>query len=253
MSLVAIHILTVPVAGDSAAYGCQDKIDQARSAYYNLRNHGFNGFTATIEPNWRVTLGPTATKENLKIFRALRFSMVVDANGTVSVSHEVISLDKARVEPYAAQIQENVLRLVAGSFGTWARFVIASPFPENETPVKIENSGEECRVFYAVESANIALAMTNDLITEWKLTAPNARRTINPSFRKTSGGLLLNSYKSVFEPAGVGVKTTSDVTIEYQDVEGMKLPHKIAIRGLYGSEPFAAELTFKQYVLNPRT
>jgi hypothetical protein len=179
--------------------------------------------------------------------------MVVDANGTVNISREFAEPDKTRVGPYAAQIHENIQRLVSGFFGTWARFVIESPFPQDEAQAKIESSGIEYRVFYTMDSAHIALALSNDLITEWKLTLPNARRTITPFFQKTAGGLLLKSYKSLFEPVGDGVKTTLDVTIEYQDVDGMKLPHKIGIRGLYGRDPIAAELRFNQFVLSPRS
>lgn len=97
----------------------QTLIGQARGAYYSLARQGFKGFKAHIEPNWEVILAHTATQENLKVFRAVRFSMVVDATGAVKVSHEVDDTDKPRVELYLKQIHDNVERLVAGFFGTW--------------------------------------------------------------------------------------------------------------------------------------
>src|ERR1041385_6449973 len=88
-SFVTVCVLATPICAQSGQTNNREVITKARSAYYNLRNHGFSGFTATIEPNWKVTLGPTATKENLKVFRALRFLMAVNADGTVRVTHAV--------------------------------------------------------------------------------------------------------------------------------------------------------------------
>lgn len=73
--------------------GNQALIAQTRGAYYSLTRQRFKGFKATIEPNWEVILAHTATQENLKVFRAVRFSMVVDATGAVKVTHEVDDTD----------------------------------------------------------------------------------------------------------------------------------------------------------------
>lgn len=252
-SLVTIYPVTVSVSAHSAQAGSQDLIGRARGSYYNVTRQGFNGFQAAIVPNWEVTLGPTATVENLKLFRAMRFSMTVDANGAVTLRHEVADPEKTRLEPYVTQIHGNVQRLVAGFFGAWARFMVNSPFPETESEFKIEDLGKEYHVSYNTQSSDALLTMTNDLlIVEWKLTGPRAKRTIKPLFQKTAEGLLLSGYKSIFEPVGEGIKTTLDFLIEYQDVSGMKLPHKIRIKGMHGIEPVEAELSFTQYVLNPR-
>jgi hypothetical protein len=143
--------------------------------------------------------------------------------------------------------------LVSGFFGIWTVFTITSPFPENGSPTQVDNPAKQCRLVFRSDPADVVLAMNSELlITELMLNTPTARRTIKPFFEKTSEGLLLKGYQSLFEPVGVGVKTESEVTIEYQDVDGIKLPHKLQIRGLLGREPIAAVLTFTEYVLNPR-
>jgi hypothetical protein len=252
-SLLTIVALALPTSADAPAGNCNETISQARGAYYNLRQHGFGGFKATIEPNWEVTLGPTSTPESLKLFHAIHFSMASDANGAVTVTHEIGGADKARVEPYVTEIHDNVQRLVAGFFGIWSRFMVNSPFPVNDAELKFDNARKECRFSFTAESTDIALALTSDLlISEWSLTSPGAKRTINPRFQKTAGGLLLNGYNSLFVPVGEGIRTELEITIEHQDVEGLKLPYKVKLRGTHGREPVAAELTFNQYVLNPR-
>jgi hypothetical protein len=251
-SLVTIYALTLQVSSQSVP-NKQEVITRARSSYYNLPGQGFNGFKASIEPNWEVILGHTATPETLKVFRALRFSMTLDASGNVTISHEVVNPEKIRLEPYINQIHENVRRLVASFFGTWSMFVVSSPFPEAESQIKIENSGKEYQLLYTFNSADAMLTLTSDLlIVEWKLTGPGGTRTVKPAFQKSAGGLLLTRYQTNFEPSREGIKTSLSLQIEYQDVSGMKLPHKLQIKGIHGSEPIEAELEFNHYVLNPR-
>jgi hypothetical protein len=250
-TLLTVAALTMPVSADVS--GCQEMISQARSAYYNLGQHGFTGFKAMIEPNWEVTLGPASTQESVKLFSSLHFSMSSDANGAVTVTHDIAAADKARVEAYVTEIHNNVQRLVVGFFGVWNRFMVNSPFPANDAALKFNKAGKECRLLFTTESTDVSLALTKDLvITEWSLSGPRTKRTIKPRFQKTAGGLLLNGYSSLFVPVGEGIRTELEITIQHQDVEGLKLPHKVKLRGTHGGEPVAAELTFSQYVLKPR-
>jgi hypothetical protein len=244
-SLLTILALTMSVDAGYHPAANQGVIGQARSAYYNLTSKGFKGFTATVEPNWEVILADTGTPENLKVFRAVRFSMVVDANGAVTVRHEVsANATKPKLQPFVNKIQYDVERLISGFFNTWRIFVVNSPFPETEQ-IKIENSGAENRLSFNMPSGEVMIMMTRDfLITEWSLSGPTGKRTVKPHFQKTFDGFLLTGYQSVFEPINAGIKTTLDFNIEYQDVGGMKLPNKVRFSGMHGTEPVRAELVF---------
>jgi hypothetical protein len=250
-SLLTIFALTVSVSTGHQAINQnvirQDVIGQARSAYYSVTKKGFKGFTATLEPNWEVILAHTATPKNLKVFRAVRFSMVVDASGAVTVRHEVgANAAKPELQPVAEKIHNDVQRLVAGFFNTWRMFMVDSPFPETENQIKIENPGKQYRLFYTMPSGAMMILMTGDfLITEWNLSSPRVKRTVKPQFQKTVDGFLLTGYQGVVEPIGDGIKTTLDFNIEYQDVGGMKLPLKVRLSGMHGSEPVEAELVFR--------
>jgi hypothetical protein len=246
--LITIYQLTASVSGQSASAGSEDVIGQARRSYYSLPRHGFNGFEATIEPNWKITLGPTATPENLKIFPALHFTVTVDATGAATVT-QVAAGQKTKIEPYVKQIHDHMQQLVARFFRTWALFMISSPFPDSQ--IKIERFDNRYRLLYAVQSAEVRLTMTHDLlIEELRITDPMSRRTVNPVFRNTSDGLVLTGYRTVFEPVGPGSKSTLQTMIDYRDVSGLKLPNKIHITGMNGVEPIEAELKFNQYVPN---
>jgi len=245
-SLLTILALTASVDAGAHPVADQGVIDQARSAYYNLQSKGFKGFTATVEPNWKVILADTGTKENLKVFRAVRFSMVVAADGTVVVRHELgANATKPNLQPFVTKIGYDVEHLISGFLNTWRIFMVNSPFPETEQ-IKIETPGTEYRLFFSMQSGEVTIMTTGDfLITEWSLSGSTGKRTIKPRFQKTVDGFLLTGYQSVFEPTNAGIKTTLDFNIEYQDVGGMKLPHKVRFSGMHGTEPVGAELMFR--------
>jgi len=245
--VAALFLLASSVSGQTT----DDKlIADARAAYYNLARHGFNGFHAAIEPDWKVILADTATPENLKIFRSQHFSLNVDSNGAITVNREFDETQDTKPTPSVKQIYDNVQRLVTGFFGTWTFFMIRSPIPELQ--IRIESVDKEYRLFYKVQSTDVMLRMTRDfLITEGQLSDLKARRTLTPVFQKTSEGFLLLGYNTVFEPVAQGNKTTINTTIEYHDVGGVKLPGKIHIKGMYGVEPVEAELRFTELALTP--
>jgi hypothetical protein len=224
----------------------ENVINEARGAYYSLARKGFKGFNATIEPNWEVILAQTATPTNLKVFRAIQFSMVVDANGAVTVTHEVgMDASKPDLQPTVNRIHYDVQRLVTGFFNTWRIFMVLSPFPDAATQLKIENAGKHYRLSYPTQSGDVTITMANDLtMTEWNVSGPTVKRAVRPQFQKTVDGLLLTGYHGVFDPVGPGIKTTLDFKIEYQDLNGMKVPRKLRFNGMHGSEPVAAELVF---------
>jgi hypothetical protein len=243
---LTILALTASVYPHGQTPANKDVVNEARTAYYSLARKGFKGFTATIEPNWEVILARTATPATLKVFRAVQFSMAVDENGAVTVTHEAgADAAKPDLQPTVNRIHYDIQRLVTGFFNTWRIFAVGSAFSETAGNVKIENSGKQYRVSYQTQSGDVTIAMTNDLvITEWNLSGPTSKRTVKPKFQKTVDGLLLTGYHGVFEPVGNGIKTTLDFQIEYQDAGGMKVPRKLRLNGMHGSEPVEAEIVF---------
>ena len=220
-------------------------INKARGSYYSLSRKGFTGFSAGVEPNWEVILAQTATPATLTVFRAVQFSMVVDANGAVTVTHEVgANAAKPELQPTVTRIHSDVQRLVTGFFNTWRIFVVSSPFPDTE--FQIENPGKQYQFFYTTPAGKVSITTTDELmITEWNLVGPTVKRTVKPQSQKTADGSLLTGYHQVFDPIGPGIKTTLDFQIEYQDAGGMKLPYKVRLAGMHGAEPVEAELVFR--------
>ena len=244
-SLLTILALAFSVHPRNQSATNENVVTRARGAYYSVARKGFKGFTASVEPNWEVILAQTATPANLLIFRAVKFSIVVDANGAVSLTHEVgPHAAKPELRPAVNLIHADVQRLVAGFFNTWRIFMVNSPFPEAE--FQIENQEKRHQLFYTTQSGKVTIIMTEDfVITEWNIVGPTAKRTVKPQFQKTADGLLLSGYQGIFEPIGPGIKTTLDFHIEYQDAGGIKVPYKVNFTGMHGSEPVESELVFR--------
>ena len=240
-----ILVISVSVLPCEQSAANEAIINKARGSYYSLSRKGFKGFSAGVEPNWEVILAQTATPATLTVFRAVQFSMTLDANGVVTVTHEVgANAAKPELQPTVARIHSDVQRLVTGFFNTWRTFVVISPFPETE--FQIEHPGKQYQFFYTTQAGKVSIVTTDDLlITEWNLVGPTVKRTVKPQFQKTADGFLLTGYHQVFDPIGAGIKTTLDFQIEYQDVGGMKLPYKVRLAGIHGSEPVEAELVFR--------
>jgi hypothetical protein len=243
--ILAIVALNVSAHPRPQAPTNQEFLSRARSAYYSLARKEFKGFTATVEPNWEVILGDTSTPASLKVFRAVQFSMTVDANGAITITHEVgPNAAKPELQPTVNRIHADVQRLVSGFFNTWRIFAVNSPFPETE--VQVEKTGARYQLSYTTQAGEVTIAMGGDLaITEWNLAGPTVKRSVKPQFQKTPEGLLLTDYKNVFDPVGEGIKTTLDFHIEYQDAGGLKLPYRVRLSGMHGTEPVAAELVFR--------
>lgn len=246
-SLLTIYALTVSVHASGQETANQAVIGRARGAYYSLARNGFKGFKATIEPNWEVILAHTATPESLEVFRAVRFSLIVDEKGAITINHEVNAiLTTPKMQRVVNEIHYHLQRLVAGFFSTWGMFMVDSAFGEANTQIKVEHLGKEYRLTHSAAPGEVTILMTSDLlITEWNLVSPRAKRIVKPHFQKTDAGFLLTGYQGIFEPITAGTKATLDFRIEYQDVGGMKLPHKVRLGGTYGDEPVEAELVFK--------
>lgn len=245
-SLTLVACLTLAIAPLIHAQTTDDVTSRARNSYYNLPRQGFKGFTAKLEPNWEVILGTTATRNNLKVFRDIKFSIVVDEKGIVTVTHKLgTNAAKPNLQNLVQKIHSDIERLIMACFATWRMFMITSPFL-GENSIKIAHSGDRFEISYAASAGNVTIKMTESLlITEYSLVGSTSRRIVKPRFEKDVDGLILTGYESVFEPVNAGKSTNLEFRIEYQSLGGMKLPSKIAFSGTHREEPVAAEVVLR--------
>ena len=69
--------------------------------------------------------------------------MVVNADGVVNVRHELgPNAAKPNLRNTVQKIHYDTERLIVGFFNTWRIFMVSSPFPETENPIKLETPGD---------------------------------------------------------------------------------------------------------------
>src|SRR6478672_9010237 len=145
-------------------------VEQARRAYYSLRAVGLDEFQSTVKPNWEVVLrdeikaSPENARAALKLLNGLHFSMLLDKDGKVTMSHH------ADLEPQSDkqregfdQIYSGMDQAVSGFFSTWSMFMLNTPFPSAETEYQLEDLGKQYRLTYKDGAADVVTLMSKDL------------------------------------------------------------------------------------------
>jgi hypothetical protein len=227
-------------------------VEQARRAYYSLRAVGLDEFQSTVKPNWEVVLrdeikaSPENAQAALKLLNGLHFSMLLDKDGKVTMSHH------ADVEPQSAkqregfdQIYSGMDQAVSGFFSTWSMFMLNTPFPSAETEYELEDLGKQYRLTYKDGSADVVTLMSKDLIiTEVKVTSAEFTSSVRPQFTRTAKGLVLSGYTADYQPtSGPGV-VKLDVKMEHQPVSGLQLPVSLIADSVLDGAPTHIELAF---------
>ena len=179
--------------------------------------------------------------------------LLQSANGDVEI-HPVTdvpprnSYEKSRLDIISADIKE----LVSDFFSIWAPFVLHSPFPEVDADYELIDEGQTYRLSY--RDGRIVTTMSKTfVITEMKITAPDAVTLFRPQFISVRGGLLLSSYEMDIAPIGAVDKKHLSVQIKYQEANGYQLPSLVKTSGSQRSESFEnAEFAFSNYTVTRR-
>jgi hypothetical protein len=258
----SLWILALPYAM-GADQSDKDKADRnrkvvlrrARDSYYSLRGLGLVSYESSITPNWSLTLkdqikaDPSSAEASLKLLNGIHFTMTLDANGNVEVSHKTdVDPPNQQVADGFNQIYGGMAQAVSGLFTTWSVFMLTSPFPEVESDYKLEETADEYRISYKEGESDITTMMTKELvITEITVRTSTFTSSIKPTLAKTRQGLVLSSYEGNYEPKSGPGTTHINAQFNYLDVNGLQLPQKVNLDSVYDGTANQMELTFADY------
>jgi hypothetical protein len=244
----------------SYAVDRKDVVSRAKQSYYSLRGLGLLEFQSNIRPTWEVTLAnelrsnPSGAQAGLKMLNGLHFVMTLDQKGKVKVDH---SSDAPPPNEQAAagfnQIYSGMDQAVSGFFDTWSMFMLTSPFPDADGEYQVEDLGAEYRLSYKDGSADVVTSMSKDLlITEVKVTSPEFVSSIRPQFARIAGRFVLSGYDADYRPASGPGTVKLNVKLDYQEVKGLQLPHRLNLDSVYDGSPTQMELVFGDYQVKTR-
>jgi len=227
-------------------------VQQGHNAYYSLRAHGLDEFQSTIKPNWEMVLkdelrtSPEQGQAALKLLNGLHFTMLLDNDGKVTVTHRAdTEPPNEQVRQGFDQIYSGIDQAVSGFFATWSLFMLTSPFPATNGDYQVEDLGSQYRLSYKEGTSDIVTLMNKDLvITEIRVNSPQFISIVKPQVTKAAQGFVLTGYVGDYTPtSGPGV-VHLNVKIEHAAVNGLQLPVTLIADSVYDGTPTHMELAF---------
>jgi hypothetical protein len=229
----------------------QAVLGEARRAYYNLRNEGLDSFQCSVSPNWELLLqkeiqqNPDGAKAAIETLNQLQFTLNLAADGSVKLTHNDLEGQSKEMMDALKQIYQGMEQMASGFFDTWKLFVLAPPFPELNSEYQLATAGPQYRLSYKDADADVVTTMARDFaINDMKINTSQFDSSIQPSFTKTPKGMLLSGYKATYQSQKPEEATKLDVSIGYNQVDGLQMLQKLNLSGSYGGTPFSVQLGF---------
>jgi hypothetical protein len=222
---------------------------RARQKYYNLRREGLVRFESRIEPNWKVLLGDDQTPDTLKLLDAIHFFLSVDSESKLRVSHrsDVMPVNDKSAAAFD-QIYRQMNQAVSRFFVTWSIFMLTSPFPEQGSEFELEQKPDQFR-FLQVQPDRRTLTITdrNFMITEMIVRGEDFTASLKPELENTGNGYILKGYISTYETPSGARNTLLKVSMDYEQIGSLRLPHKVNLETVYEGKPAQLEWLFTDY------
>jgi hypothetical protein len=258
LSLCALLLLVCGLAAAQSPISAADQkkvVEKARQAYYNLRAAGLDDFRATIKPNWALVLkdqlkaDPASGEAALKLLNGLHFSMLLDKDGKVTVTHHT-DTEPANDQQRQGfdQIYSGLDQAITGFFTTWSVFMLSPPLPAANSVYRLEDLGTQYRISYKDGDSDVITTMGKDLIvTEVKVNSAEFISSVRPQLTRTREGFVLSGYSADYKPtSGKGV-VKLDLKIQNQLVRDLQLPANLVLDSVLDGEPTHMELAFSEH------
>lgn len=250
---VTAWILCVTVSQPSPAQSPdqRDVLAQARQAYYSLKSERMAQCRCRIRPDWSVLLSelgksnPVAMNNAVQRLNAIHFTVWVGPDGNARIEHDEAPANNERETEALNQIYSGMEQMISGFFMTWSAYMISPALPEADAEYQLEQTASGYRITYKEGPADITTEMGDDFsIDRQEIVTPAFTSTLNPHFRRTSKGYILGGYEGTYRSGQASETTELQVTIGYQEVNGLQWPQLLKLKGTYGGNPFQVEVTF---------
>jgi len=228
-----------------------ETLKKARQSYYSLKDEGLTEFQCTMAPNWAVLLAeerkadPTGIDAAIQRLQALHFGFSLGLDGNAKVTHNELAAENEQVASGLRRVYSGMEQMASGFFQTWSAYTISPALPNLTTTFQLEEVGPDFRITYKDGAADVTTTMGPDYaISVMRVKTAEFDSTIKPQFKKILRGLLLSGYQAVYRGATPAEATELDVTIDYQEINGLQFPQEISLAGSYGTTAFKVKVNF---------
>jgi hypothetical protein len=258
LSLCALLLLACSLAAAQSPVPAADSkkvVEKARQAYYNLRAAGLDEFRATIKPNWSLVLkdqlkaDPEKGEAAVKLLNGLHFSMLLDKEGKVTVTHHT-DTEPANEQQRQGfdQIYSGMDQAITGFFTTWSVFMLSPPLPAADSVYQLEDLGVQYRISYKDGPSDVITTMGKDMIiTEVKVNSKDFISSVRPQLTRTAKGFVLSGYSADYKPTSGSGVVKLDLKIRNEAVNGLQLPANLVLDSVLDGEPTHMELALSDH------
>lgn len=243
--------LLLPTVSSAQKPDKAETLKKARQSYYSLKDQGLAEFQCTMAPNWAFLLSdqrkndPTGIDAAIEKLKALHFGLTVGLDGNAKVTHNELTAENDQVANGLKQVYSGMEQMATGFFQTWSAYTISPAFPDEATPFEINAIGSDYVISYKEGAAEVTTTMAKDYaISSMRVKTAEFDSTIKPQFKKIPKGLLLSGYQALYRGATPADATDLDVTIDYQEINGLQFPQEVSLSGSYGASPFKVKVNF---------
>ena len=214
----------------------RDVVQEAHGIYYNLKAIGLNEFSCQVAVDFDATyrdvkMDAVGREQVLPAAKKILFHVAVGPTGAASISHQFEGAPPSEdIAERLQQIAGGIEQILSGFFETWSGFMVNSFFEGTENDYHIEALDSGYRLTSDDAKTHVVLSLDHDLImTAVAVKTPDSEAELHPKFAPHEGGVVLQSYESVFKPES-GNPQQMEVRIAYQDVGRFALPKTVEVR-----------------------
>jgi hypothetical protein len=183
-----------------------------------------------VQPEWDsiykdLPVDPTVRDQLLPILKKIHFQVVVGPEGALSVIPET-DVATAEVANRVKGTVSDTEKILTGFLHTWLLFAIAPPLPEVNSDYQVRDIDGKYRLNYKEGSGDVSTSMKHDFaIEELSFSSAEFTSTVLPNLLLDEKGFLLAGYSTSY--IGKSNSLQMSVTIEYQEVQGIKMPSTV--------------------------
>jgi hypothetical protein len=241
-------VLTLTSLSSAQQPDKSETLKKARQSYYSLKDEGLTEFQCTMAPNWTFLLAdqrkadPTGMDAAIQRLQALHVRLWLGLDGNFKVTQNELAAENEQVASGLKLVYSGIEQMAAGFLSA---YTISPALPDLTTTFQLEEVGPDYRISYKDGAADVTTTMGPDYaISLMRVKTAEFDSTIKPQFKKISRGLLLSSYQAIYRGATPAEATDTDVTIDYQEINGLQFPKEISLAGPYGTAAFKVKVNF---------
>ncbi|TAM38435.1 hypothetical protein EPN54_04205 [bacterium] len=232
----------------------QSLISKVNAAYYNLKREGLSELACEVnssifdQTKAALKTQYPLTDEQTKILDSMKFYFSIDQEDRFVFDHtQYIPTGNAQFDKdlqLAVGSTENMLR---GFYQTWRAYVIDLKFMKGDVISSTDKLPDGYNISYKGVESQVVKKMSIDsnfCISQETLSYKgDIINKMTPYFTSLSRGLLLKGYDKDMQSGSMRF----NVTIEYQEVEGLQVPKQAVIQYTHSGVTQNVELGFSNF------